>query len=61
MSKVPLTVKLSPGEDCHQTAPDIVEAVRGLARILPDQQMAAWLGRAPAACWTSQPFSGTSA
>jgi hypothetical protein len=28
MSKVPLTVKLSPGEDCHQTAPDVVEAAR---------------------------------
>jgi excisionase family DNA binding protein len=34
------------GEHRHQTAPDVVEAVRGLARILPDQQIAAWLGRA---------------
>ncbi len=40
-------------EDCHQTAPDVVEAIRGFARILPDEQMAAWLVRAPAACRTS--------
>ena len=38
--------KRRTGEHRHQTAPDVVEAVRGLARILPDQQIAAWLGRA---------------
>ncbi len=38
--------KRRTGEHRHQTAPDVVEAVRQLARILPDQQIAAWLGRA---------------
>jgi hypothetical protein len=38
--------KRRSGEHRHQTAPDVVDAVRGLARILPDQQIAAWLGRA---------------
>jgi DNA invertase Pin-like site-specific DNA recombinase len=38
--------KRRTGEHRHQTAPDVVEAVRELARILPDQQIAAWLGRA---------------
>jgi DNA invertase Pin-like site-specific DNA recombinase len=38
--------KRRTGQHRHQTAPDVVEAVRGLARILPDQQIAAWLGRA---------------
>ena len=34
------------GERGGQTAPDVVEAVRALARIMPDQQIALWLGRA---------------
>lgn len=34
------------GAHRRTTAPDVVDAVRGLARILPDQQIAAWLGRA---------------
>lgn len=38
--------KRQTGQHRRQTAPDVVEAVRGLARILPDQQIAAWLGRA---------------
>ncbi len=38
--------KRRTGEHRHTTAPDVVDAVRGLARILPDQQIAAWLGRA---------------
>lgn len=38
--------KRRTGEHRHTTAPDVVEAVRVLARILPDQQIAAWLGRA---------------
>jgi hypothetical protein len=38
--------KRRTGEHRHRTAPDVVDAVRGLARILPDQQIAAWLGRA---------------
>jgi hypothetical protein len=38
--------KRRTGEHRHRTAADVVDAVRGLARILPDQQIAAWLGRA---------------
>jgi DNA invertase Pin-like site-specific DNA recombinase len=34
------------GAHRRTTRPDVVDAVRGLARILPDQQIAAWLGRA---------------
>lgn len=34
------------GERGGKTAPDVVEAVRALARIMPDQQIALWLGRA---------------
>lgn len=34
------------GERGGKTAPDVVEAVRSLARIMPDQQIALWLGRA---------------
>jgi len=38
--------KRGTGEHRRRTAPDVVDAVRGLARILPDHQIAAWLGRA---------------
>lgn len=38
--------KRGTGEHRRQTTPDVVDAVRGLARILPDHQIAAWLGRA---------------
>jgi excisionase family DNA binding protein len=34
------------GERGGQTTPDVVEAVRALARIMPDEQIALWLGRA---------------
>lgn len=34
------------GDRGGKTAPDVVEAVRALARIMPDQQIALWLGRA---------------
>jgi DNA invertase Pin-like site-specific DNA recombinase len=34
------------GERGGKTASDVVEAVRALARIMPDQQIAVWLGRA---------------
>lgn len=34
------------GEHGGKTAPDVVEAVGALARIMPDQQIALWLGRA---------------
>jgi len=38
--------KRRTGAHRHTTAPDVVDAVRVLARILPDHQIAAWLGRA---------------
>jgi len=38
--------KRGTGEHRRRTAPHVVEAVHGLARILPDHQIAAWLGRA---------------
>jgi len=34
------------GEHRGKTAPDVVDAVRALARIMPDHQIALWLGRA---------------
>jgi excisionase family DNA binding protein len=34
------------GDRGGRTAPDVVEAVGALARIMPDQQIAVWLGRA---------------
>ncbi|MGH8673796.1 MAG: recombinase family protein [Burkholderiales bacterium] len=34
------------GDRGGKTAPDVVEAVRALTRIMPDQQIALWLGRA---------------
>jgi len=38
--------KRASGERGGKTAPDVVEAVRTLAAIMPDQQIALWLGRA---------------
>jgi excisionase family DNA binding protein len=38
--------KRHTGERSGKTAPEVVEAVRALARIMPDQQIALWLGRA---------------
>jgi DNA invertase Pin-like site-specific DNA recombinase len=39
-------VRRRTGEHRRQTSPDVVDAVRALAHILPDQQIALWLGRA---------------
>jgi len=39
-------VRRRTGEHRRQTSPDVVDAVRALAHILPDEQIALWLGRA---------------
>ena len=52
-----------PGQARHNTPPDIVEAVRSLARLCSDEQIAGWLTcnglrTGKGLCWTRQHVTG---